>query len=131
MNTNGKVVPITINNDDRSIPEHGLYVSGWLKRGPSGIIGTNISDAKDTVSTIMSDIDHLLTSSDPKELDRTSREELRYLLTDRNIKFVNWSGYQKIDHAEMDIQRKRSELQPREKFTSISEMLVIANESTS
>ena len=34
----------------------GLYAAGWIKRGPCGIIGTNISDAKDTVATIVHDL---------------------------------------------------------------------------
>jgi len=33
-----------------------LYVTGWLKRGPSGIIGTNIADAKETVGNILYDL---------------------------------------------------------------------------
>lgn len=33
----------------------GLYVSGWLKRGPTGIIGTNIPDARETVAAILED----------------------------------------------------------------------------
>ena len=33
----------------------GLYVAGWLKRGPSGIIGTNINDAKETLQTLLHD----------------------------------------------------------------------------
>lgn len=34
----------------------GLYVSGWLKRGPSGIIATNVIDAKETVAAIIDDV---------------------------------------------------------------------------
>lgn len=49
-NVEGRIVdPLT----NKSIP--GLYCSGWLKRGPSGIIGTNIVDAKNTVSSILAD----------------------------------------------------------------------------
>jgi adrenodoxin-NADP+ reductase len=51
VNTHGKVT-------DASNGLAGLYVSGWLKRGPSGIIGTNITDAKDTVGSIVKDLEH-------------------------------------------------------------------------
>ena len=34
----------------------GLYVSGWLKRGPTGIIGSNIADAKETTAAILEDL---------------------------------------------------------------------------
>lgn len=40
----------------QGLPESGLYVAGWLKRGPSGIIATNIMDARETVKSIMHDI---------------------------------------------------------------------------
>ena len=46
-NNHGKVIGKDVGN--------GLYVCGWLKRGPSGIIGSNIMDAKDTVATIIKD----------------------------------------------------------------------------
>lgn len=41
----------------------GVYVTGWLKRGPSGIIGTNIPDAKETAVSVIDD-KHLLKLSD-------------------------------------------------------------------
>jgi ferredoxin--NADP+ reductase len=49
-NVRGKVV------DDKGEHVEGLYVVGWLKRGPSGIIGSNKWDAADTVVSILSDI---------------------------------------------------------------------------
>lgn len=36
--------------------QSGLYVSGWLRRGPSGIIATNITDARDTVKSVVQDV---------------------------------------------------------------------------
>lgn len=36
----------------------GLYVSGWMKRGPSGVIGTNRTDAEETVSALWQDLKH-------------------------------------------------------------------------
>lgn len=41
----------------------GLYVVGWLKRGPSGIIGTNMLDAKETVASILEDLEHFDSST--------------------------------------------------------------------
>jgi len=130
-NVRGKVL------SDDSTSNHDLYVSGWLKRGPSGIIGTNIADAKDTVATIMADLKHLLNNSKLDQNDnRTSssdmqlgREGLVHMLTGRNVEFINWKEYDKIDQAEMDQNRLRSELQPREKFTCTKEMVSIAREA--
>ena len=96
----------------------GLYVSGWLKRGPSGIIGTNITDAKDTVTTILHDLKSIhLKTVDTKVED---------LLTQRNIQFINWAGVEKIEAAETSRSRKRNQDQPREKITSRPEFLKVA-----
>ena len=106
-NSNGKV-------DGTS----NLYVSGWLKRGPSGIIGTNIPCAKDTVSSIVNG----LRAIPEKAVD--GRSGLDALLSERNVQPVDWKSYQRIDAAEKDSSRLRTDGQPREKFTSINEMLI-------
>jgi len=105
-NSNGKV-------DGTS----NLYVSGWLKRGPSGIIGTNIACAKDTVSSIINDLEAI------PENTVDGRSGLDALLSERNVQVVNWESYQRIDAAEKDSSRLRTDGQPREKFTSVNEML--------
>lgn len=94
-----------------------LYVCGWLKRGPTGIIGTNLVDAKDTISSVLKDLNDL--PSDNSE----GRIGLDNLLTKRDTKFVDWSSYQNIDAAEKDSSRLRSKDQPREKFTNKDEMI--------
>eukprot|EP00466_Bigelowiella_natans_P007025 jgi/Bigna1/70052/fgenesh1_pg.10_\ len=59
----GRVVALPDDDDRDGVPAAtpsiipGLYVAGWLKRGPSGIIGTNIPDAKETVAAIREDLD--------------------------------------------------------------------------
>ena len=95
----------------------GLYTAGWVKRGPSGIIGTNIPDAKDTVATILKD----LQSSEPKLRPFDLEEELKK----NQVDYVTWEGYRKIEHAERE--RRRSEKQPREKIVSLQEQLHVAN----
>jgi adrenodoxin-NADP+ reductase len=106
-NTHGKVID-------------NLYVSGWLKRGPSGIIGTNIVDAKDTVSSILKDLE------DESHWSRKivkGRSGLGLLLLERGVRYVDWASYQRIDAAETDPLKLRSKNQPREKITSVEEML--------
>lgn len=142
-NTHGKVLGLP-----------NLYVSGWLKRGPSGIIATNIGDAKDTVNSIMKD---LIAQIENIELDNnnidqqdesyyvSARSKLGKLLHERKSEMsqnedcddtitsdnavVDWSCYKNIDNFEMDPKNKRSEFQPREKIVSRQEMLTIANSS--
>lgn len=98
----------------------GLYVSGWLKRGPTGIIGTNIGDAKDTVATIVHSIQKLSPKEEGKDLS------LSKLLEERGVAAVDWHGYQKIDAAETSESRKRKPQQPREKITTREELLQVA-----
>lgn len=95
----------------------GLYTSGWLKRGPSGIIGTNIGDAKDTVATILRDLES-------SGSDRAAMDDLESLLGERDVDVVGWDGYQRIEDEEN--RTTRSESQPREKITSIEDMVKVA-----
>lgn len=97
----------------------GLYTSGWLKRGPSGIIGTNIPDAKDTVTSIMSDLESV-------EGPPVSNESLSELLRERKVAVVRWEDYRNIEEAE--IQARRSDAQPREKITNVQDQLRIARQ---
>ena len=112
-NTHGLVDPST---DELG----GLFVSGWLKRGPSGIIGTNIPDAKDTVAMILKEM------NENTGRTTTSTSSLSELLQERGVNVVNWTAYQKIDAAETDDESKRNVEQPREKVVSREELLRIA-----
>ena len=100
----------------------GLYTAGWLKRGPSGIIGTNIADAKDTVTSML----HDMATRSPKVSSDSSAHELKELLQERGVDYVDWDGYQRIEVAESSSQHKRHPDQPREKITSRQELLVVA-----
>ena len=99
----------------------GLYTSGWLKRGPSGIIGTNIGDAKDTVASIVHDLE----SSESGFVPRHPSGDIQSLLEERSVNVVRWDGYMRIEDEERE--RRRSESQPREKITDIDAMLKTAN----
>eukprot|EP01083_Nonionella_stella_P190756 706391_1 len=107
-NTHGKV-------------DGNLFVSGWLKRGPSGIIGTNIADAKDTVASILMDVEKIV--EDCGKQGKSGREDLDELLMEREVQVVDWTSYKKIDSAEKDAARLRTASQPREKFTDVVDML--------
>lgn len=97
----------------------GLYVAGWLKRGPSGIIGTNIADAKDTVGSILKDMENYV----PKKDTATS---LTDILKGRQVKVVDWDAYQRIVEFENEPERKRSKDQPREKISTREGLLNVA-----
>ncbi|XP_051143679.1 NADPH:adrenodoxin oxidoreductase, mitochondrial [Andrographis paniculata] len=101
--------------------EPGLYVCGWLKRGPTGIIGTNIYCAEETLACISDDIvKGVLTSKQQKP----GRQGLMELLDSRNNKVVPFDSWEKIDLEE----RRRGDLKnkPREKLVTWEELLNVA-----
>ncbi len=120
--------------------EHGkvnradnLFVTGWIKRGPTGIIGTNIMDSKDTVNSVMSFLDlkrndtqPLSSSSENESGSLAGRNGLEEFLNSNNVDFVNWEQYLRIESSEKRQSRLRSDNQPREKFLSVEDMLIAA-----
>ncbi len=72
----------------------GEYVVGWIKRGPTGVIGTNKGDAKETVEQLLHDLD---------ALPRAAHREPDAIITNlaqRNVGVVTWAGWEAIDAAE-------------------------------
>jgi ferredoxin--NADP+ reductase len=82
----------TIPNEGGRV-EPGLYVAGWIKRGPSGVIGTNKKDATETVSLLLEDARAGLL---PARGDGTLEE----LLEERGVEAVMYAGWEAIDRAE-------------------------------
>jgi ferredoxin/flavodoxin---NADP+ reductase len=89
-NTGGRVI------DEHGRPQPGEYAVGWVKRGPSGVIGTNKKDASDTVARILQDAaDGLL---NPLAVDDRGLDD--GLCGDRVTQVVTWDGWRAIDAAE-------------------------------
>ena len=78
-------------------PMPGMYVAGWLKRGPTGIIGTNKPDATETVASLLADADGL-----PRAPERDP-DAIVELLRERKVRTVAWSGWEAIDAAEREL----------------------------
>jgi ferredoxin/flavodoxin---NADP+ reductase len=97
--------------NSRPIP--GVYVTGWIKRGATGIIGTNRADSVETVASIVEDLPAL--AATPKS------DCIRSKLAERNIRIIEYADWLKIDLLEK--QRGQLKGKPREKFTSISDMI--------
>jgi ferredoxin/flavodoxin---NADP+ reductase len=72
----------------------GEYVVGWIKRGPTGVIGTNKSDAKETIECLLHDLDAL-----PRAPHREP-EMIIERLTQQGVGVVTWAGWEAIDTAE-------------------------------
>ncbi|HEY7244983.1 MAG TPA: FAD-dependent oxidoreductase [Xanthobacteraceae bacterium] len=97
---------------NKAIP--GLYVTGWIKRGPSGLIGTNRADSVETVASIFEDI--LSLEPGPKPGANALRDALG-----RSPRIVSYKDWQTIDLSER--QRGQQRGKPREKFTRVADMI--------
>ena len=96
----------------------GLYVTGWIKRGPTGIIGTNRADSVATVQSLLEDVQLLDTGEEKSGADGVCN-----LLQSRNVRYVNFEEWKKIDQSEID--RGQPKSKPREKYTYVTEMLAL------
>ncbi len=99
----------------------GLYAVGWIKRGPSGVIGTNKKDALDTVKSIFAD---LADGSIPDPEKAADPEAIETLFAERGTDFVSYEGWQAIDAAEQAAGEPHG--RPRVKFARVEEMLEAA-----
>ncbi len=97
----------------------GVYCSGWAKRGPTGIIATNILDAKDTVKSIIDDLQGELL----QDL-RTAKPGWDGLQDTVRSVAIGWEQYKCIDRSEIAL--GVSSGKPREKIASHSELLRVA-----
>ncbi|AXQ31077.1 FAD-dependent oxidoreductase [Solimonas sp. K1W22B-7] len=99
----------------------GVYVTGWAKRGPSGIVGTNRKCARDAVRALASDVAHGIVGRP----DLPDRGEIAALLARRQPQLVTRQGWQAIDAAERAAGTTTG--RPRVKLTSIDSLLGVAH----
>ena len=106
-------------------PMQGIYASGWFKRGPGGIIGTNIWDAKETVRALMEDLREGKIPLDDKQ---PFFEGIDDMCRDQNISdgLVSFQDSLRIEQSEES--RGLPVGKPREKFLSTKEMLACLKE---
>ena len=117
-NAAGRVV------DEKRVPVRGVYVAGWIKRGPRGVIGTNRTCAEETIAALLADFDDGL-------LDREvgNRQDLLNVLADRGAEPLTWTGWRAIDVAERQL--GAAESRPRTKLVEIDAMLAAARGTVS
>jgi ferredoxin--NADP+ reductase len=96
----------------------GVYATGWIKRGPVGLIGHTKSDAIETIAQILADKNNWWQPVSPSE------DSITELLTSRNIDFVGWPEWLRIDAEEKRLgesqERERIKLVEREDFLTVA-----------
>lgn len=90
-NLGGRVV------DESNNQVQGLYATGWIKRGPVGLIGHTKSDAMETIENLIADLE---TFEDPAEPELSSVLEV---LKSRRVAFTDWSGWLKLNAHELEL----------------------------
>jgi ferredoxin--NADP+ reductase len=104
--------------DENGAPLAGVYCAGWIKRGPTGVIGTNKKDATETVQ-------HLLEDAAAGRLPRAAEpRDLAELLTERGGDAVLYAGWEEIDRAEKAAGEPAG--RPRVKLCSWDDLLAAA-----
>ncbi len=104
-----------VEDNGREIP--GLYVAGWIKRGPTGVIGTNKPDSLETVKTLLSDLERLTPCAEPDS------QAVENLLRERGVRVVSFDDWKRIDAEE--IARGARKGKPRERFSRVEDMLAV------
>ncbi|GAA3982577.1 FAD-dependent oxidoreductase [Thermobifida alba] len=107
-NARGRVLDL----DERPVP--GVYVTGWIKRGPVGLIGHTKGDALETVACLAADLAALPRAAEPDP------EALIRLLHARGVPFTTWEGWQRLERHEEELGRARG--RRRTKVRSRAEM---------
>jgi ferredoxin--NADP+ reductase len=97
------------------------YVVGWIKRGPTGVIGSNKSDSQETVDTLVSD----LSGADLAEVDGDYSEKLVEWLLERQPKLITDDHWKLIDEHERSAGQPHG--RPRVKLTSVADLLRIGH----
>jgi len=97
----------------------GLYTAGWIKRGPSGVIGTNKTCARETVNSMAEDLKAAL-HFNPGQPDPLAMEKL---IRERQPDVVTYGDWEKID--EIELANGKAANRPRIKFTNVDDMLAV------
>jgi len=116
-NVEGRVV----GEDGAPVP--GFYTTGWIKRGPVGLIGHTKSDAQETIEHVVEDAEALMDASiaEPVAL---SPDNLLSLLKDRGVPVVQWEDWEVLDAHEQALGeaqgRERVKIVPRDEMTDVA-----------
>ncbi len=113
LNEKGRVL-----DPDTREPVVGEYAAGWIKRGPTGVIGTNKPDAVETVACMLEDVARGAVLN-PARSDAAAVEAL---VRERQPSFISYADWLRLN--ELEVANGRAAGRPRVKFTRVEDMLV-------
>lgn len=119
-NESGRILETSSTLEGATIP--GLYTSGWLARGPTGVIATTMFDAFATADVIAADLSAL---PDGKEKRNSAGDEFLIERWRGGKRVVSWEDWERIDRVERERGKEMGKL--REKITSVEEMLDVVS----
>lgn len=115
-------IPNTLGRvEDDGVPLVGQYVVGWIKRGPSGIIGTNKPDSIETARCLLDDV-----QAGSHWWPAQSADQLMTTLHERGVEYTTFADWQRLDALEVSAGSAQN--RPRVKFTTIDAMLAALKE---
>ena len=104
--------------DDNDEPVHGVYATGWIKRGPVGLIGHTKSDAMETIKHLMNGQASWWTPEHPEE------SAIVELLESRGVEYTNLDGWHNLDQHEIGLgaaqERARIKVVDRDEMVAVS-----------
>ena len=104
----------------------GLYCTGWVKRGPTGVIASTMEDAFASAEAILKDWEGnalFLNAGGSSPSLKMGWDTLKEEAASKGLRSVSWADWQKIDAAEKERGRERGKA--REKFSSVKQMLEV------
>jgi len=113
-------------------PVERVYTTGWIKRGPVGLIGSTKSDARETIGNVIADSESA--GDGLRRAGSPDPQAVLDLLEERGVPYTNWDGWQRIDAHELSLGegegRERIKVVPREELTAIALAKELARAST-
>ena len=104
-----------------------MYVAGWVKRGPTGVIASTMFDAFETGDAVVEDwmggAEFMTYGGGGEEREKAGWEEVESEAIGRGVRKVGWKEWRRIDGAERQRGRRRGK--EREKFGTVEEMLEV------
>ncbi|KAK2193741.1 hypothetical protein NP493_7g06016 [Ridgeia piscesae] len=98
-----------------------LYCSGWLKKGPIGVITTTMNEAFETGKSV---VDDLISGDLTVKAEQQGCHAMLQLLHEKGVDVVSFEEWQKIDRAE--VERGKAQGKVREKIVNVEDMLGVA-----